>query len=80
VTIPLVPGVAAAVSGLPGSGRISFGGRIKTFDGTHIDELLFAFTELELPHMAGKSPMLVITTVPDPAMLGTVALIGATFL
>ena len=56
-----MPGVAAAVNGLLGSGRISMGGRIKTFDGTHIDELLFAFTDLELPHMAGKSPTLVIT-------------------
>jgi hypothetical protein len=68
VTIPLVPGVAAAVNGLLGSGRISMGGRIKTFDGTHIDELLFAFTDLELPHMVGKSPMLVITTVPEPGV------------
>ena len=55
VTIPLVPDVAAAVNDLLGSGRISLGGRIKTFEGTHIDELLFAFTDLELPHIAGKS-------------------------
>ena len=46
VTIPLVPGVAAAVNGLLGSGRISLGGRIKTFDGTHIDELLLRSTIL----------------------------------
>jgi hypothetical protein len=65
-TIPLTSGVVAALNGLLGSGRISFGGRISTFDGIHVDELLFAFTDLFKPHMLGKFPTLVITTVPEP--------------
>jgi hypothetical protein len=67
LTIPLTPGAIGAIEGIMGSGYVSMGGRIVSFAGTHVDELLFGFTDIPSPHMFGKEPELEITLVPEPA-------------
>ncbi|MGH7243846.1 MAG: hypothetical protein ACREJD_10550 [Phycisphaerales bacterium] len=64
------------INSMLGTGTVAFGGRIESFDGTHIDELLFAFTDLWKPHMLGKEPVLEITFVPGPGVLSAGVLLG----
>jgi hypothetical protein len=65
-SIFLTPDAVTAITGAMGVGKIALGGRIVSFDGTHVDELLFAFTDIPSPHMAGKAPSLVLlTAVPE---------------
>lgn len=66
LTIPLTPPAVAAINATIGHGSISFGGRIESFAGTFVDELLFGFTDIPSPHMVGKEPKLEFTVVPEP--------------
>lgn len=74
ISIPLVPAAVGAINGLLGTGKVSFGGRIVTFAGTHVDELLFGFTDMPTPHMVGKEPVLELTIIPAPGAAGLLAL------
>ncbi|MBN8598376.1 MAG: hypothetical protein J0L78_11945 [Planctomycetes bacterium] len=72
--IDMSPMTLGYLNATMGVGTVAFGGRIESFDGTHIDELLFAFTDLWMPHMLGKEPVLEITLVPGAG--GVLSLMG----
>jgi len=74
--IDLSPITLGFLNSMLGVGTVAFGGRIESFDGTHVDELLFAFTDLWKPHMLGKEPVLEITFVPGAPAFGAMMIAG----
>jgi hypothetical protein len=54
-------------------GTFTVGAALTTLDGSSGDELVFGYSDLAAPHMAGLKPRLELTYVPEPSSAAVVS-------
>lgn len=75
IEFTLAPGAVGAINGTqPSGGFFTIGAAVTTLDGSSADEIVFAFSDLGSPHMAGLKPRLELTLLPEPSALGLILL------